>query len=553
MRSRFGWALLACAGLSLVAALHAARLETPTVDEFAHVPAGAAYLARGAHELYLKNPPLMQELVALPVVASGAEVPEVRVRGQGWGPWRYGYAFFQANSARYLDLFFRARCVPIAAVALCAALLFLWARELYGPRIAAVLTSLFLLQPTVIAHGHLATVDAGAMTAMFGAAYALRRALLRRDLWRFAAAGAWLGVAMAVKYTGLLLVPAVLLVLALCRPESPRRALAELALLGVSAWGALEAIMGFRSTFVPLGDFQLHSAFLRGLAAWLPAGLRVPLPAEYLQGFDAVKLDTEQGEFGSYLLGSWSRRGFWYYDLVAVPVKLTLPAVVTVVAGLACWRSAALERRETLLLAVPTGVLVLLMAGFNSVDLGVRYLLPIFPFLFLIAGIALARLPERLAPPLCAALLVWHVGVVALVHPDHLAFFNVAVGGPRGGYRVLADSNLDWGQDLYRLPAVLEELGHEGPIPLLYFGHVPPGLYGIDYTLLPPRPVKALFAVSAHFVVGGAYRVLSPDGRLVPVRRGYVAWLRGLEPVARAGTIWVYDTRVPATQPAGAP
>jgi hypothetical protein len=65
--------------------------------------------------------------------------------------------------------------------------------------------------------------------------------------------------------------------------------------------------------------------------------------------------------------------------------------------------------------------------------------------------------------------------------PNHLAYFNLLAGGPRNGHRILLDSNLDWGQDLCRLPSALAEMNHDGPVQLPYFGHVDPRLYGIEY------------------------------------------------------------------------
>ena len=79
--------------------------------------------------------------------------------GGPWRPWQYGASFLSANADRYLDLFFRARLVVIATSLALAFLLFIWARQIFGERAAAITSALFLFSPTLLAHGHLATLD----------------------------------------------------------------------------------------------------------------------------------------------------------------------------------------------------------------------------------------------------------------------------------------------------------------------------------------------------------------------------------------------------------
>ena len=70
-----------------------------------------------------------------------------------------------------------------------------------------------------------------------------------------------------------------------------------------------------------------------------------------------------------------------------------------------------------------------------------------------------AAAPRR--KPLLAGAVVICVTLFALESlyrwPNYLAYFNLLAGGPAHGYQHLADSSLDWGQDL---PA-LRELARE--------------------------------------------------------------------------------------------
>jgi hypothetical protein len=544
-RHPIGWLALpiGAAALFLALALHAARLETPTIDEFAHVPAGYAHAATGRFDVHSKNPPLAKLLLALPgVVGGGVAVPEPRENPFAWGPWHYGRRFMDANAARYLEIFFRARAVAVAATLAAAGLLFAWARALFGERAACVSTALFLLCPTILAHGHLATLDAITLFAVLASAFAVRRAVLVPSLARWLVAGVVWGLALLCKFTALLLLPAyVALALYARRPEW-RRGAGELAALALAALLVVNAGMAFRGTGEPLGGFRFGSDFARGLQGALPAWLPVPLPRDYVRGLDAVQRDVEHGEFPAYLRGEWSREGWWYYEAVALLVKTPEPVLALLFACPFFVSRARLPRRELAAWLAPLAAVGLAMTGLNRLNIGLRYLLPIFPFLFLAIAACFAR-PGR-APALVAGLAVAYSAATALaVHPAHLAYFNPLSGGPANGHRWLLDSNLDWGQDLYRLPAALAERGVREPVKLLYFGHVDPRLYGIDSVLLPPGPAAGVIAVSVTYLMGFSYPVTAPDDGFVPVGVDHVAWLRGREPDARLGSLWLYDLR----------
>lgn len=539
-------ALVAAAGLVFAAlALDAARLETPTVDEFAHVAAAYALVEHGALDLYRENPPLGKALLTLPGVWREVNVPPVRERPGGWGPWEYGRRFMAANGERYLGLVSASRAVVVVLALLTAGLVFLWTGSLFGERAAALSAALFLLSPTILAHGHLATLDVACAASVFASALCLRWACAGEAPARLALAGVVWGVALLVKFSALLLLPAYAGILCWRRGRRWGRALAELALLGAVALLVVNVGMGFRGSLTPLGDFTLVSGFGKGLGAALPDALPVPVPRDYLLGFDAQKLDVERAEFPAYLRGSWSRQGWWYYEVVALLVKTPVPLLLL----LAACPFALLRRRlpalELAWLLVPMGVLGFMLTAFNALNVGARYLLPLHPFAFVLLGALFAGQGRagRLARLAGLAALAWCAVAAVLVHPGHLGYFNLAVGGPSAGHRWLLDSNTDWGQDLYRLKPALERLDAEGPVSLLYFGHVDPGLYGIEYRLPSDTPERALVAASVSYLEGAAYPVHAPDGSRVPVRAGHLDWLLGREPVARLGSIWVFDTR----------
>jgi hypothetical protein len=190
-----------------------------------------------------------------------------------------------------------------------------------------------------------------------------------------------------------------------------------------------------------------------------------------------------------------------------------------------------------LYLLVPV-LTVVVASCFDQANLGVRRILPVFPFLFLFTAQASAGLKGRLWSWTVALLIVW-TGVEAVrIYPHHLAYFNQVAGGPERAPYLLDDSNIDWGQDLPALAAWQRAHPEARPLRLLYFGTAPREAYGVEAVEAKDpdimRPPSGLFAVSAHNLVW--IRKLYKQGR-VPTD-----WLRSYSPIARAGySIYIYQ------------
>ena len=168
--------LLAGAGLLVLflgLVLTGLRRHSPTVDEFAHLPAGYYYLRTGDFSLYSKNPPLIKMIAALPwLLLRPAWEADVSNEHPAWRPWEYGAAFMRLNADRYQRLFDWGR-VPIAGLALFLGLgIWRWSRQLYGAAGGLVSLTCFCLCPNFLAHSGLATVDVGASLFFFGAVWA---------------------------------------------------------------------------------------------------------------------------------------------------------------------------------------------------------------------------------------------------------------------------------------------------------------------------------------------------------------------------------------------
>jgi hypothetical protein len=206
-----------------------------------------------------------------------------------------------------------------------------------------------------------------------------------------------------------------------------------------------------------------------------------------------------------------------------------------------------LARIELASILVPFASLVVIFSTVSNLNIGIRHVLPALPFLFLLMGPIFRTCADprrnRAAAGVAAVAIGAGVWNAATLHPDHLTFFNAIAGGPERGREWLLDSNLDWGQDLYRVKPAADAIDPDAPLYLLYFGHVDPALYGISYRLVPATPVEGLVAVSENFLGGYDYLTVSPEGAMVGVSADAVAWLRDRTPVRRLGSIALYDTR----------
>jgi len=125
----------------------------------------------------------------------------------------------------------------------------------------------------------------------------------------------------------------------------------------------------------------------------------------------------------------------------------------------------------------------------SNLNLGLRHILPIYPPAYIAIGIIAAKFWPRRGAQIVAAILAMGLAIESLAaFPNFIPFFNVAAGGSRGGFRILGDSNLDWGQDLKPLSKWYRPWRESHPhekFYLCYFGIADPAYYGINYTNLP--------------------------------------------------------------------
>jgi 4-amino-4-deoxy-L-arabinose transferase-like glycosyltransferase len=534
-------ALLLALGVQLAVAVGSDGL---TIDELVYIGSGYRHLTAGDYRLNPEQPPLAKLLGAIPLAALDLRVPPSRA---GDSEWSWSYQLVHAdNDADRVVAWAR---LPIAALTLLLGLVvWAWARAAGGPAAGVLALALVAFHPSLLAHGHLLTTDlAGAFTLVV-ASWTFWRWSRAPSLPRALAVAAATGVSVSTRLTGWLLVPAFLVLAAVewrrATLEARRRLLRGLGGLAVAGLLVVPAVIwaayGFRYAPWPGESVARPPAESLGWVGRLIAGLESwrLLPEAYLEGARFVA-EHNVGGHHTYLLGEVSFTGWPHYYLIAFLAKNT-PGFLLALIG-AAWLG--LRRRGER--AVPArlahwllpAALMFAAASFGRIQIGERYILPVYPYLILAVAVTAARLlASRRGRWVAAVVLTLHAVPALLVAPrGYLTYFNFAAGGPAGGHRVLADSNLDWGQDLPRLAAWMRRHGVER-VQLAYHGSDDPDRYGIVHEDLrgmhlhspvtPLRPFTGTVAVS-------------PNLLWIFMRDEYSA-LRNQTPDDRAGVFFIY-------------
>jgi 4-amino-4-deoxy-L-arabinose transferase-like glycosyltransferase len=469
--------LLALMGAQMLAVI---RQKSITVDEWVLIPAGFYHLTLGDYRPVNEHPPVAKVLGAAPLVALGAEAPRIEE-----GAHEYDYflgkfeEFWRMNAGRLDYLCFWARVPAIALTLGLGALVFIFARRHWGARAALFAVALYAFEPTVLAHGRVVQTDVPSALALLLFAFALYEFLKAPTTGRAAWVGAAAGFAAVTKFSMVALGPVLCVVFAALFVLAPRRGLTHARVAGqalatvVAAVVAVNAGYFFRHgapepfddalarSFVTLdvGQGTLHAALAAGYRL-----LQIVFPADFVAGIGWQLGHAKLGHPAG-LLGDYSQHGWWYYFPVAFALKTPLPVLLLTLAGLA-WGLLRLRRaREgrVLVLLVPPALFTCMLM-FSTINIGVRYYLPAYPFFFILAGAMLddllrARGRRR---ALAAALVVVSFGWVgveaARAYPDHMTYMNqLASGAPRWWF--LSDSNVEWGDDVRDLALYLRGRG----------------------------------------------------------------------------------------------
>jgi hypothetical protein len=554
-------------------------VHNPPIDETAHLPAGLSHWESGRIQLNAVNPPLIRLLAAIPVYLAGPKYDWSAYNPQ-WGErseWAVGQRFFAVNGPQTVAYFRIARLflLPFAFIGVWG--LFLVARELlHESAFSAIL--LCAISPLMISHTSLITSDAWAGFGGVLFIFTLRKVLLAPSELFAAGAGMAAGYLICTKATWLVLLPLVVAAAMVMRFEKKSvdfRNAVRVGIAFISCIFVINAVYGFTDSFVYLQDCPFQSKSLRAFGSLDISGERAdaelsvistfiansvpsPLPRSMLEGIDIQRGDFERG-FPSYLMGEWKHGGWCYYYLVGFlvkePIGFQLMLYASVFNGIWFWRKWTRESvREWSLIVVPPLLIFGLVSSQTGFNHHMRYVLPAYPFLFIIAArtVTLGKFWKWFS----YACLTWQAAAVLWFAPHWMSYFNEAAGGPLNGHKWLVDSNIDWGQDILGLKWWQDKHPEATELQAALFTGFDPKDIGLRFRLPAPfikgepqtlsrdglrGPQPGWYAISVCQLKGHSFSVPEGNGEWTWSDGHFTYFLDNFEPVDRIGySIYIY-------------
>jgi len=475
--------------------------QSLTYDEPVHVIAGLDAWRHGAFQQWNDQPPLGRLLVTTPLLFSDVDW-QIEDRGpSGANFWTVSVRPDPVKLARLT------RPVNVALGLVLGALLWITARRLFSVGAANLALALYACSPALVAHFSLATVDGVATLFCFASVLVVTRWRTTPTwLWTFGV-GFTLGAFLVSKFSAPPLVLLALVVMSvsarqLDRAERGAKICVAATLAFAVVWSAYRWHVGpvtFRNGSLS-GPYARDQNVIVPIPRPFTYTVSVPAP-EFVAAVGGVLQHSVRGQ-PTFLLGEVQRSSGWrrYFPVV---VLIKWPLTVWLLAGAVLTSLAfgrfRLPREFAVMMLFP--LVFFAFAILTNADLGDRYVLPVYPFLLLLASAVWDVVSHRrAATALVAAAVICQAGDALRYAPDALSYFNVFVPADRS-YTWLSDSNLDWGQGLLALRDY--ERKNTGPVWLAYFGGVDPESYGIQRHILGEHDrVHGTVAVSATHLSG---------------------------------------------------
>jgi hypothetical protein len=495
--------------LLLVEAGLSTRRQSVGWDEGDHIFAGYMNWKQGAYYLNPEHPPLVKLVATLPLLALNLKTAPAQ--GQYFKSEAYfgGRELLFRNAPQYggkyeaETLMFRIHMATLIFAIGLAWLLFVAGREMFGSLAGLAAMALYVFDPSVLAQAPFVATDTAASCGFFAVTYLFYRFVKQMNWQRAAVCGLALGLALASKHSAIMLFPFLLLLAAgelagrwragqrMPGREAMHMALG-LALTAALALTVLWAVYGFRYGMKPVGGFlpsleseaQPLQAPMRGFLFFCQHYKL--LPESYIFGLADVQnvgMSTP-----TYIFGQVHMHGVWYYFPVLLTLKWTVGTLALLALAIWVYASGRIRKPREIFFLVLPAVIYFAIAVAGPLNLGVRHILPIFPFVFALMGAAMAYLAR------CRRGWAWAVGVLLLAHaveslsvfPNYLPFGNQLWGGSSQTYRYFTDSAVDWGQQLVEVKEWTDRHNVKECAFAYYVApFVLPSDYGIPCRLLP--------------------------------------------------------------------
>jgi len=482
----------------------AAWTDSAVNDEVAHIPAGYDDVHNLTYTLNPEHPPLVKALGSFPVLFLEPNFPTSSAIAPASpdDEWTVGSQFLYRSGNNTDELIRVARLAPIGITILTIIFIYLLSQMFMGPWWSLVPPFLFAFDPTILANGHYVTTDVGAAFGIVVATYYFLqhlRSRSRKSLWF---AGVAFGIAQLTKFSTIILIPFFFLIYLiehmrlgkkrrvdpLSTTEPPRQLLLDLTEIFLIGYGLVYLVYAVFMIHYPMAQqiADTTAALTQrlggvsgfgSLIVWM-AGNTVLRPlAQYLLGVVMVASHVASGTF-VYAFGKVSWGSAWWYFPAIFALKTSIPALIIIATGIIlaiAYSIKHLRKNHSSSISVigeHKFFLVLVLVAFvvaywyisiaSPLDHGIRYLIPTFPFIYILAIFAISIWWEYTNVRsfwkyyVFTVLLCWVFLEAIFAAPYFLSYYNELAGGTWNGYHLATDSNYDWGQDMLRFQSFMD-------------------------------------------------------------------------------------------------
>ena len=577
-------------GIMFTTMYYSSKGDSAIVDEIAHIPSGYSYVTTGDYRLNPEHPPLIKDLSGLALLPLKLNFPYDYWRANSPvvnNQWEMGWKFIYKTAGNDpAEILLHAR-LPIMLISLLGGLLvFWWAKQLFGVKAGLLALVLYAFDANIIAHSRFVTTDLGISVAVLLNMFALWW-FWKKPTWQnmFFAATTFF-IALITKFSAAILAPtyAIIFIMLIIRKGDQNKtdllngifntdwkkrfvsAFFSFAMICIVGFVMMWGFYFFHTINMPaqvqkdliVESIPQGNAISSAMVSMSSNPVLKPLN-QYLLGFYMVTSHVEGGH-DAFAFGQVSNKGWWWYYPATIAIKTAIPLFILALLMFVYWKRLPKKEwfTEVYFWILPLVLLAMGMQG--SINLGIRYMLPIYAFIF-VAFSRLAVLIDfknlvskkrdwklAVGTVIMVLALIWYVLGSLLTYPHYLSYFNEFVGGYQNGYKYLTDSNVDWGQDIKRLSVWIKDsqVSKDHKCNYQTYVDVFPGAFEANYYIGSDRMIEwhvqngkpnGCFAISATFLQNSRLKKSANGGM-------DYSWLDSYKPIDNInGSILIYDLK----------
>lgn len=472
-------------GLFIYQAVLGIYANSITFDEPVYLSGGMNILRNSDYRFNSEAVVLPQLLEAFPAAVSKAVTFPDLADSRTFTQWYFAenYIYGSENDSDFI--LYSGRFVVLVISLLAGIAVYFWSRKLFGVKAALLSLFLFSFSPTILAHSGIAASDMITSFFFLISLFLVWRMMKKITLFSVLSASFSLGLLFLSKYSAFFFIFVFIGMIAVrifsANPIDVSILKFKKVIVnkyiklgsliccsivnGIIIFAMIWAFYSFRYSMdnpeSPMENKALVWSCLPDASPLVKAvksvAARHILPEAYLYGFAYTYAHSSNRT--SFLNGSYSDKGCWYFFLYAFLVKTNPGLLVILLLSIFIF----IKRRKLFYKIIPFLIFIAVYMFFamtGKMNIGHRHILPVYPMLFIIAGAASTLINFKRGFLIAAPVLLacfWTLSASLSVSPYYLAYFNFIAGGPSKGYKHLVDSSLDWGQGLAALKSYIDE------------------------------------------------------------------------------------------------